>query len=74
MCEDFELYSEIQLSQVDFLSDGMSDYEVLAVPIPRTIQVSGTVEALSVQSDKYLCLDSDNEQENSASMPIEHVI
>ena len=49
----------------------MSDREVLPVPIPRTIQVPGPVETLSVQSEEYQCLDLDNGQENRAIRPTE---
>jgi hypothetical protein len=70
--EKFEECSEMEPSQVDALSDCVSVYssecEVLPVPeIPRTIQVPGPAETLSVQSDEQLCLDSDNEQEKRAS-------
>ena len=74
MCEEFEECSEMQLSQVDVLSDCVyvcsSDCEVLPVPkILRTIQVPGPNETLSVQSDEQLCLASNNEQEKRASRP-----
>ena len=69
MYKEFELDSEIQLGQVNTLTACVSNYEVLSVPILKIIQVPGPAEMLSIQSDEYMCLDSDSEQENKASRP-----
>ena len=69
MCEEFESCSELQFSQVDVLPDCVSDCEILHVPIPRTIHVPGPAETLNVQSDEYMCLEFNTEQEKKASRP-----
>ena len=68
MCEEFELCSEMQVSQVGTLF-GCADCEVLHVPIPRKLQVPGPTETLNVQSDEFMYLDFDGKQENTSSGP-----
>ena len=76
MLEEYEQCSGLHTFE-DMEDDNCaSDCEVLPVPIPRLIQVPGPGpnESPSDHYDKYLCLDSDIEQESRGIKPVDKTI